>query len=141
MLLAIPIGIGCALALAFGIPRKGCRPRLSTAVELLSGGAERCIRAMGTPRPCTVDPDEYIEPFLARLTGGHGPFSGAQIGTGLLLAGLILFIMVLPTMTAISRDVFLAVPKEADRGRVRHGARRGGRSCDEWWSRAPGRDS
>ena len=110
MLLAVPIGIGCALALAFGTSKRVSAP-LSTTVEI---GAAVPSVVFGLWGLLVLAPwtREYIEPFLAHLTGGHGPFSGAQIGTGLLLAGLILFVMILPTMTAISRDVFLAVPKE-----------------------------
>ena len=110
MLLAVPIGIGCALALAYGTPRRVSAP-LSTAVEM---GAAVPSVVFGLWGLLVLAPwtREYIEPFLAHLTGGHGPFNGPQIGVGLLLAGLILFVMVLPTMVAISRDVFLAVPNE-----------------------------
>jgi phosphate transport system permease protein len=57
---------------------------------------------------------KYIQPFLID-TLGRVPliaplFSGAPYGIGLLTAGLILAIMVLPFVTSISRDVFAAVP-------------------------------
>ena len=65
-----------------------------------------------------------IEPALAHITGGHGPFSGPQLGVGLLLAGVILSIMVLPTMVAISRDVLMAVPQVEIEGAFALGATR-----------------
>ena len=65
-----------------------------------------------------------IEPALAHVTGGHGPFSGSQLGVGLLLAGVILAIMVLPTMVAISRDVLMAVPEVEIEGAFALGATR-----------------
>jgi phosphate transport system permease protein len=61
---------------------------------------------------------------LAKITGGTGPFSGPQLGIGLLLAGLVLFVMVLPTMVAISRDVIASVPKEEVEGAYALGATR-----------------
>jgi phosphate transport system permease protein len=66
----------------------------------------------------------YIEPVLGDIGGHSGPVAGAQIGIGLLLAGLILFVMVLPTMTAISRDVLAAVPTEQIEGAQALGATR-----------------
>jgi phosphate transport system permease protein len=65
-----------------------------------------------------------IEPALAHITGGRGPFGGSQLGVGLLLAGLILSIMILPTMVAISRDVLLAVPGVEIEGAFALGATR-----------------
>jgi phosphate transport system permease protein len=65
-----------------------------------------------------------IEPGLASITGSTGPFSGPQLGVGLLLAGLVLFVMVLPTMVAISRDVIAAVPSEQVEGALALGATR-----------------
>jgi phosphate transport system permease protein len=108
MLIAVPIGLGCALALAFAVPRRLQVP-VGSAVELLAAVPSVVYGLWGL---LVVAPwvREYIEPALAHITGGHGPFSGAQIGVGLLLAGLILSVMVLPTMVAISRDVLLAVP-------------------------------
>jgi len=109
MLIAVPIGIGCALALAFAVPRRLQVP-LGTAVELLAAVPSVVYGLWGL---LVLAPwmRQYIEPALAHITGGHFPFSGAQIGTGLLLAGVILSVMVLPTMVAISRDVLMAVPE------------------------------
>ena len=122
MLLAIPIGLGCALALAYAIPRRLQVP-LGTAVELLAAVPSVVYGLWGllvlAPWVRTI-----IEPALAHITGGHGPFSGPQEGVGLLLAGLILSVMVLPTMVAISRDVLLAVPHTEIEGAFALGATR-----------------
>src|SRR5262249_41686205 len=65
----------------------------------------------------------YIQPLLidslGNIPGIGGLFAGPPYGIGLLTAGLILAIMVLPFVTSISRDVFAAVPpvlKEAGFG-------------------------
>ena len=66
---------------------------------------------------------DTLQPFLIRTLGevpGIAPlFTGPPYGIGMLTAGLILAIMVLPFVTSISRDVFEAVPpvlKEAAYG-------------------------
>jgi len=122
MVIAVPIGLGCALALAFGVPQR-LRVTLGTAVELLAAVPSVVYGLWGllivAPWVRTI-----IEPALAKITGGHGPFSGSQLGVGLLLAGLILAIMVLPTMVAISRDVLMAVPEVEIEGAFALGATR-----------------
>jgi len=122
MVIAVPIGLGCALALAFGIPQR-LRVTLGTAVELLAAVPSVVYGLWGllvvAPWVRTI-----IEPALAKITGGHGPFSGSQLGVGLLLAGVILAIMVLPTMVAISRDVLMAVPEVEIEGAFALGATR-----------------
>jgi phosphate transport system permease protein len=108
MLVAVPIGLGCALALAFGVPER-LRMPLGTAVELLAAVPSVVYGLWGL---LVLAPwvRKYVEPLLAKITAGHFPFGGTQLGQGLLLAGLVLSVMVLPTMVAISRDVILAVP-------------------------------
>ena len=109
MLIAVPIGLGCALALAFAVPRRLQVP-LGSAVEMLAAVPSVVYGLWGL---LVLAPwmRQYIEPALGHITGEHYPFGGAQIGTGLLLAGMILSVMVLPTMVAISRDVLMAVPE------------------------------
>ncbi|MBS1962523.1 MAG: phosphate ABC transporter permease subunit PstC [Bdellovibrionales bacterium] len=52
----------------------------------------------------------YVQPFLGRHFGWLFLFQGPPYGIGMLAAGLILAIMVTPTITAICREVFRAVP-------------------------------
>ena len=122
MVIAIPVGLGAALALAFGVPQR-LRVTLGTAVELLAAVPSVVYGLWGllvvAPWVRTI-----IEPALAHITGGHGPFGGSQLGVGLLLAGVILAIMVLPTMVAISRDVLMAVPEVEIEGAFALGATR-----------------
>ena len=67
---------------------------------------------------------EHLEPFLTTVLGWTGLFNGPNEGVGLLLAGIILFVMVLPTMVAISRDVLAVVPNEQVEGAMALGATR-----------------
>jgi phosphate transport system permease protein len=110
MVLAIPIGLGTALFLVHVLPAR-IRAPLSTAVELLAA-VPSVVYGLWALLVLSPWVRTIIEPALAAITGGHGPFSGAQLGVGLLLAGLVLTVMVLPTMVAISRDVITAVPAD-----------------------------
>jgi len=66
---------------------------------------------------------DYLQPFLIKTLGAvpviGALFAGPPLGYGILTAGLILAVMILPFITAISRDVFETVPavlKEAAYG-------------------------
>jgi phosphate transport system permease protein len=52
----------------------------------------------------------HIQPFLGNNFGFIPLFEGPQFGLGVLTAGVILSIMVVPIITAVTRDIFLAVP-------------------------------
>jgi phosphate transport system permease protein len=51
-----------------------------------------------------------VQPALGRSLGFLPLFQGPPMGIGMLTAGLVLAIMVLPFITAVSRDVLLMVP-------------------------------
>jgi phosphate transport system permease protein len=110
MALAIPVGLGTALFLVHVMPRR-LRSPVSTAVELLAA-VPSVVYGLWALLVIAPKVRTILEPALASLTGGKGPFGGPQLGIGLLLAGLVLFVMVLPTMVAISRDVIAAIPVE-----------------------------
>jgi phosphate transport system permease protein len=54
---------------------------------------------------------DCAEPFLQHYLGFLPIFAGPIYGVGMLTAGVILAIMIVPTVTAISRDVMAAVPQ------------------------------
>ncbi|MGB9112401.1 MAG: phosphate ABC transporter permease subunit PstC [Acidimicrobiales bacterium] len=122
LVLAIVFGMGAAIALAYLLP-PSLRVILGTAVELLAAIPSVIYGLWGllvvAPWARTI-----IEPAVAAIFGHSGPASGAEIGIGLLLAGLILFVMVLPTMVAISRDVLAAVSVEQREAALALGATR-----------------
>jgi phosphate transport system permease protein len=122
MVFAVPIGLGTALFLVHGLRGK-TRAVLSTAVELLAA-VPSVVYGLWALLVLAPWVRTIIEPALASITGGTGPFSGPQLGIGLLLAGLVLVVMVLPTMVAISRDVIAAVPNEQVEGAFALGATR-----------------
>jgi phosphate transport system permease protein len=122
VVLAVPIGLGTALALGYLVPQR-VRAVLSTAVELLAAVPSVVYGLWGLVVLAPVF-RSTVEPFLTSVLGWTGLFNGPDQGVGLLLAGVILFIMILPTMVAISRDVLVVVPKEQVEGAMALGATR-----------------
>ncbi len=120
--LAVPIGLGTALALAYLAPRR-LRAPLSTAVELLAAVPSVVYGLWGLVAVAPLF-RTTVEPQLTSVLGWTGLLGGPNQGVGLLLAGVILFIMVLPTMVAISRDVLAAVPHDQVEGAMALGATR-----------------
>jgi len=121
MLFAVPIGLMIAFFLTELCPLWLRRP-IGIAIELLAGIPSIIYGIWGL---FVFAPflQETLQPFLINTLGNVpfiGPlFGGPPYGIGLLTAGLILAIMVLPFITSISRDVFEAVPavlKEAAYG-------------------------
>jgi phosphate transport system permease protein len=122
LVMAVPIGLGTAIALAYLVPHR-LRAGLSTAVELLAAVPSVVYGLWGL---IVLAPlvREHLEPFLTSVLGWTGLFNGPDQGVGLLLAGIILFVMILPTMVAISRDVLAVVPTEQVEGAMALGATR-----------------
>ena len=121
MLIAVPLGLLISLFLTEICPMWLRRP-IGIAIELLAGIPSIIYGIWGL---FVFAPflQGTLQPFLIKTLGnvpGIAPlFSGPPYGIGVLTAGLILAIMVLPFVTSISRDVFEAVPpvlKEAAYG-------------------------
>jgi len=121
MLIAVPVGLFIALFLTELCPMWLRRP-IGIAIELLAGIPSIIYGIWGL---FVFAPflQQYVQPFLIAVFGEipvlSTLFEGPPYGIGILTAGLILAIMVLPFITAISRDVFEAVPpvlKEAAYG-------------------------
>jgi len=122
VVLTVPIGLGTAIALAFLVPQR-IKAALSTTVELLAAVPSVVYGLWGLVVLAPVF-RTTVEPFLTAVLGWTGLFDGPDEGVGLLLAGVILFIMILPTMVAISRDVLAVVPSEQVEGAMALGATR-----------------
>jgi len=63
-----------------------------------------------------------VEPDLADITNGHWPFNPPFEGVGVLLAGCVLFVMILPMIVALSRDAIAVVPNDQFEGALSIGA-------------------
>ncbi len=112
LLLALPVSIGIAMFLTELSPTWLRRP-LGTAIELLAAIPSIIYGMWGlfVIAPLFI---KYVQPFLAVTLGNvpviGGLFSGAQLGVGVLTAGVVLAIMIVPFITAVLRDVFSLVP-------------------------------
>jgi phosphate transport system permease protein len=112
LLIAFPVSFGIALFLTEICPVWLRRP-LGTAIELLAGVPSIIYGMWGlfVFAPLFAD---YVQPAL-KGTLGQVPFigalfSGPAMGIGILTAGMILSVMIIPFISSVMRDVFEIVP-------------------------------
>jgi phosphate transport system permease protein len=122
IVLAFFVGVGAALFLT-EIASRSLRRVLSPLIELLAAVPSVVYGLWGI---FVLVPllRNLVEPFLGRTLGFIPIFAGPQIGIGYLAGGVILAIMILPTVTAISRDVIRAVPRDQREAALALGATR-----------------
>ncbi|HVU20434.1 MAG TPA: phosphate ABC transporter permease subunit PstC [Rhizomicrobium sp.] len=121
MLVALPVGIGIAIFLTEICPRSLRRP-IGIAIELLAGIPSIIYGIWGlfvfAPEfQQTAEP--WLIAILGNIPGLQSFFAGPPYGIGVFTASLILSIMILPFISAVTRDVFETVPsilKEAAYG-------------------------
>ncbi|MBI5200066.1 MAG: phosphate ABC transporter permease subunit PstC [Elusimicrobia bacterium] len=119
LLIALPLGLGAAIFMAELAPRK-LSAALSFLVELLAAVPSVILGLMGIF--AVIPAVRWAEPWLERGLGWLPFFRGTPYGVGMLTAGLILSVMVLPYITAIAREVLLAVPRPLKEGMLALGA-------------------
>jgi len=112
LLIAIPVSFGIAIFLTELSPRWLRRP-FGIAIELLAGIPSIIYGMWGLFVFAPLFGD-YVEPWINKNLGHAaliGPFfSGPPMGIGLLTAGIILAVMVIPFIASVMRDVFDVVP-------------------------------
>ncbi|MGZ5199275.1 MAG: phosphate ABC transporter permease subunit PstC [Telluria sp.] len=112
LLIAFPVSFGIALFLTEICPAWLRRP-LGTAIELLAGVPSIIYGMWGlfVFAPLFAD---HVEPALKHTLGKLpfiGPlFQGPIMGVGILTAGVILAVMIIPFISSVMRDVFQMVP-------------------------------
>jgi phosphate transport system permease protein len=114
IVIAIPLGVGVAIFLSELCPTK-LRTPISLLVELLAAIPSVVYGLWGIFifLPSVVTPaGNFLAETLGNLPGGSALFAGpiSPSGASRLAAGMILAIMIIPTIAAVSRDVFLAIP-------------------------------
>jgi phosphate transport system permease protein len=112
LIIAVPVSFGIALFLTELSPAWLRRP-LGTAIELLAAIPSIVYGMWGL---LVFGPvfAAYVQPLL-QSSVGHLPFlgnlvAGPPIGIGLLSAGIILAIMIIPFIASVMRDVFEVAP-------------------------------
>ena len=112
LVIGVPVSFGIALFLTEMCPVAMKRP-LGTAVELLAAIPSIIYGMWGlfVFAPFFAD---HVQPLIQRVFGDVwiiGPlFQGAPTGLGVLTAGVILAVMVIPFIASVMRDVFEIVP-------------------------------
>jgi phosphate transport system permease protein len=122
ILIAAPLGLAIAVYLSMIAPRR-VTAVVGPLVEMLAAVPSIIYGFWGIA---------VLAPFIQKLepglhsTLGFIPLFGAPqtTGIGMLTAGLVLTLMILPIMSALSRDVFLTVPQELKEGAEALGATR-----------------
>jgi phosphate transport system permease protein len=112
LLIAFPVSFGIALFLTEVCPVWLRRP-LGTAIELLAG-VPSIIYGMWGLFVFAPMFSEYVQPLLKSSLGAlpwiGALFKGPTMGIGILTAGLILAVMIIPFIASVMRDVFEIVP-------------------------------
>ncbi len=126
LIIAVPVSIGIALFLTDIAPR-WTRGPISIAIELLAA-IPSIIYGMWGLFVFAPFMAAHVEPWLADHLANKPVigvlFSGPPIGIGMLTAGIVLGIMVIPFIAAVAREVFSAVPPPLKESAVALGSTR-----------------
>jgi phosphate transport system permease protein len=122
MVLALPVAVGTALFLSEAAPAPVGR-LVAPLVDLLAAVPSVVYGLWGIF--VLVPALRPVEQWLADTLGRTVPlFQGPVPGVGYLTAGVVLAIMILPIISAVSREVFLTVPREQREAALALGATR-----------------
>jgi phosphate transport system permease protein len=124
LVVAVVIGLGTAISIVFFVPQK-LRNVVATFVELLAAVPSIVYGLWGF---LVLAPwmQNTVEPWLNSWPGHNFIFGvpGQQFGASLLLASIVLAVMILPTFTAIAREVISVVPRDLEEASLSLGATR-----------------
>ena len=110
LIIAVPLAIGVAVYITEMSPR-WLRGALAFTTELLAA-IPSVIYGLWAIFVLVPLLRQYLEPWLAKYLGWIGLFEGTPYGIGMLAAGIILAIMVVPIISSITREVMTAVPQQ-----------------------------
>jgi len=108
LIISVPLGVGVAIFLSELAPRK-VSDVCSFLIELLAAIPSVVYGLIGVFVLVPVM-REHIQPFLIKTLGFLPLFRGPAYGVGMLTAGIVLAIMIVPFITTISREIFMSVP-------------------------------
>jgi phosphate transport system permease protein len=110
LLIAVPLGIGAAIFLAELAPAR-VSDILEFFIDLLAAVPSVIYGLLGV---FIVVPlmRQFGQPALKKSLGFLPLFQGPAYGVGLLTAGIVLAIMVIPYIISVSREVLLSVPRD-----------------------------
>ncbi|MGH7907487.1 MAG: phosphate ABC transporter permease subunit PstC [Candidatus Binataceae bacterium] len=122
LIIAVPLSLGTALCLSETLPEWLSR-KVGFLVELLAAipSVVYGLWAIFVLGPGLRD---YVEPALGRYLGFIPLFQGPHVAVGMLTAGVVLAIMILPYIASVSTDVFRAIPESQREAALALGATR-----------------
>lgn len=126
LIIAVPISIGIALFLTEIAPNFARQP-IAIAIELLAAVPSIIYGMWGLfifAPFMAVHVEPWMNAYLGPIPVIGAVFSGPPIGIGMLTAGIVLGIMIIPFVSSIARDVFQAVPTPLRESAVALGATR-----------------
>jgi phosphate transport system permease protein len=109
LIIAVPLSIGVAVFTTEMCP-PFLRGPLSFFVELLAA-IPSVIYGLWAIFILVPILSTKVEPFLAKTLGWTGLFQGPAYGFGMLAAGIVLAIMIVPIISSITREVLMVVPQ------------------------------
>jgi len=122
LVIAVPLSIGVAVFTTEMCP-KWLRGPLSFFTELLAA-IPSVIYGLWAIFVLVPLLRTEVQPFLAKTLGWTGLFSGPPFGIGMLAAGVVLAIMIIPIISSITREVLSVVPRHQREGVLALGATR-----------------
>jgi len=123
LLVATPLAVGIALFISHYAPRRLAAP-LGYVIDLLAAVPSIIYGLWGVAvlAPQTVGLSRWLESTLGFLPFFSGPASST--GRTMLTVGIVLGVMILPIITAVSREVFLQTPRLHEEAALALGATR-----------------
>jgi len=109
LVLAVPLAVGVSVFVTELCPRS-LRGIISFTVELLAAIPSVIYGLWGIFVLAPIL-RTHVQPWLGKYLGWTGFFSGPAYGIGMLAAGIILAIMIIPIIASITREVLVAVPQ------------------------------
>ena len=108
LIIAVPLAVGVAIFLTEMCPTF-LRGFLAFFTELLAA-IPSVVYGLWAVFVLVPLLRQYVNPFLMKTLGWSGLFAGPNYGIGMLAAGIILSIMILPIISSLTREVISAVP-------------------------------
>ncbi len=122
LVIAVPLAVGLAIFLTEMCPRS-LRGILAFFTELLAA-IPSVVYGLWAVFVLVPLLREHVNPILIALLGWTGLFSGPNFGIGMMAAGVILAIMILPIISSLTREVMTAVPHSQREAALALGATR-----------------
>ena len=122
LIIAVPLSLGVAVFITEMCPRS-LRGILSYLTELLAA-IPSVIYGLWAIFILIPLIRKYVGPLLEKTLGWTGLFTGPIYGVGMLTAGIILSIMIVPIISSITREILVAVPQPQREAALALGATR-----------------